>query len=241
MSVDRVVATRNSERGVALLIALVAMSVLSMLGVALLLSASVDRLAGTNHEDAVTLANSAESALELAVRDLNRIADWNRVLDGTVQSTLVDGPAGGVRAPRPGLMIDLDALTNDLTCGNQLSCSGGAIQAATAERPWGANNPRWRPFLHSLLRSGTPRRVDTSYVVVWVGDDGSEADGDPLTDGGGPASEGRYKVRARAEAFGPGGSRHAIEAELARSCTADGTCAPGIRVQSWRAVTSAAP
>ena len=77
------------------------MSVLSVLGVALLLTASVDRMAGTNYEDALTLANCAESALELAVRDLNRIPDWNAVLDGTVQSTLIDGPPGGIRAPCP--------------------------------------------------------------------------------------------------------------------------------------------
>lgn len=241
MTLAGALAPRTSERGVALLIALVAMSVLSALGVALLLTASVDRMAGTNYEDALTLANCAESALELAVRDLNRIPDWNAVLDGTVQSTLIDGPPGGIRSPLPGLSIDLAALTNDLTCGSRSSCSDAAIGAATAERPWGANNPRWAPFLYATLRSGTPRREDAAYVVVWIGDDGSETDGDPAIDGGGPAGEGRYIVRARAEAFGPGGSRHGIEAELARSCTADATCLPGIRVQSWRAVSGMVP
>ena len=241
MTIETAGAPRTTERGVALLIALVAMSVLSILGMALLVSASVDRLSSTNHADAVSLSNAAESALELAARDLNRIADWNSVLDGSLQSTLIDGPVGGVRAPLPGLTIDIVALTNDLTCGNWSSCSDAAIGAATAERPWGANNPRWRPFLYSTLSSGTPRREGAAYIVVWIGDDGSETDGDPATDGGGPAGEGRYMVRARAEAFGSGGGRQAIEAELARSCTADETCSPGIRVQSWRAVTGTIP
>ena len=241
MSIERLAPIRSSERGVALIIALVAMSVLSVLGVALLLTASVDRLSGTNHEDALMLANWAESGLELAIRDLNRVPDWDSVLDGTVQSTLTDGPIGGVRSPLPGLTVDLTALTNDVTCGNRSSCSDAAVRAATAERPWGVNNPRWRPYLYSLLHTRTPRREDAAYVVVWLGDDGNETDGDPARDGGGPAAEGRYMVRARAEAFGRGGSRHAIEAGLARSCTADGTCLPGIRVQSWRVVTGVNP
>jgi type II secretory pathway pseudopilin PulG len=231
----------RGQRGVALLIALVAMSLISILGAALLLSASVDRLSATNYDEALSLANFAESSLELAMRDLSRAPDWTVALDGTMPSSLTDGPPSGPRQPLPGLTIDLTALTNTLTCGRLTSCPDAAIRAPTAERPWGANNPRWRPFLYGLLRSQTPRVETAAYVVVWLGDDGSETDGDPVVDGGGPAGEGRYMMRARAEAFGPWGARRAIEAEVARSCAADGTCVPGIRVQSWRALTGAVP
>jgi type II secretory pathway pseudopilin PulG len=228
----------QSEDGVALLVALMAMSMLSVIGLALALSASTDRLAASNYSEATELANAAESALELAVRDLSSIPDWAGVLTGELQSTLVDGPSGGVRQPLPGVTVDLTARTNELTCGRRASCSDAAVRAAVAERPWGDNNPRWCPFLHAVLQSTTPRRTTAAYVVVWIGDDGAEVDGNPLTDGGGPAGEGRYIVRAHAEAFGPGGGRHAIEAELERSCPAVDGCLPGVRVQSWRTVTA---
>ena len=235
----------QSERGVALLFAMMAMSALSVMAFALALSASVDRLAETNHHEAMELANAAESALELAARDLAVIPDWDPVLAGELQGQRVDGLPDGIRQPLPGLTVDLTALTNQLTCGQSSSCLDGSVRASTAERPWGENNPRWRPFLYDLFQFPGPRRASSAYAVVWVGDDGGEADANPLTDGGGPAGEGRYIIRARAEAFGRGGGRHAVEAELVRSCqTVDGEtqCTPGLRVQSWRTVAaSAAP
>ena len=233
---------RRDEKGVALLVALMAMSVFSVLGMALALTASVDRLAATNHEHAVELGNFAETALELAIRDLDT-ADWDDVLRGVTQSASTDGPPG-VRQPWPGVELDLGLLTNTLTCGQSVACSDGATHLATVERPWGANNARWQLFLHVLLEMDTPSRPSSAYVIVWLGDDGGEVDDDPLTDGGGPAGEGRYIVRAHAAAFGPDGGQHAIEAELARSCPmVDGveTCTAGIRVHSWRVVKSALP
>ena len=231
----------QSDRGVALLFALMAMSFLAVIAFSLALSASVDRLAETNHNEAMELANAAESALELAARDLAVIPEWDPVLAGEVQGQRVDGLPDGIRWPLPGVAVDLTSLTNQLTCGQSSSCLDGSVRASTAERPWGANNARWRPFLYDLFEFQSPTRSTSAYAVVWVGDDGGEVDGNPLTDGGGPAGAGRYIIRARAEAFGRGGGRHAVEAELVRSCQAvDGEtrCAPGIRVQSWRTVTT---
>jgi hypothetical protein len=235
---------RHEESGVALLIALMAMSVFSVLAMALALTASVDRLAASNHERAIELGNFTESALELAVRDLTAVPDWNAALTGAIRSPASDGPVGGVRVPWPGVAVDVELLTNALTCGQSSACSDSALQAATADRPWGPNNARWQPFLHTLIQEDGPPRPTAAYVIVWLGDDGREVDDDPLTDGGGPAGEGRYMIRAHAEAFGPDGGRHAIEAELARSCSVvDGieSCAPGIRVHSWRVVKGALP
>ena len=44
-----------------------------------------------------------------------------------------------------------------LTCGRASGCTDVTRMAATAERPWGANNPWWRPFLYGPLA-----RCDTS-------------------------------------------------------------------------------
>jgi hypothetical protein len=236
----------SSSRGVALVITLLAISLLSALAFGLSLSSSVNRLANSNHRDSVALLNAAEAGLALASKDLAAIDDWSRVLAGSAASTFVDG-SPGARARPGGLVIDIPTLTNELTCGLPTSCSDAQMRESTAERPWGVNNPRWQPFLHAALDdiAGFPT-FSSAYVIVWIGDDGRERDDDALADGAGPEREGRHLVRARAEAFGVGGARRALEAELLRVCPSaesegEDVCLPGIRVQSWRLVSAAAP
>jgi hypothetical protein len=236
--------TRRGQSGVALVIVLLAIGLLSATAMGLALSSTIERLVGANGDESAMLANASESALELAARELAMIANWDTVLLAAQPSTLVDG-VPGPRAVAPGMAIDLVTLTNHLTCGRPLLCTDAQIRVATRDRPWGANNPRWRLFVHQPLPAGLlPTPTPPVYVVVWLGDDAAESDGDPLADGAGPDRQGRYIVRARAEAFGPRGGRHAIEADFSRLCVDDGAgerCAPGIRVQSWRTVENGAP
>jgi hypothetical protein len=94
-------------------------------------------------------------------------------------------------------------------------------------------------FVHQPLEVPNLPGSANAYVVVWIGDDARETDGDPSLDGAGGGQEGRYVVRARAEAFGPRGGRRVIEAELSRSCVTTETgdeCLPGSRIHSWRAL-----
>jgi hypothetical protein len=227
---------------VALLVTLIAMSLVSVIAMALALASAIDRLAASNHDDAVEALNLAESALELAARDLAAIADWDAVLDGRFQSPRAMGAPDAVVHVSPGLNVDLPRLTSELTCGSSTPCSDASRRVVTVERPWGPNNPYWRPFLYTWLTLDTPLRPQGAYVVVWVGDDGAEHDGEPQRDGGGPAAEGRYILRAHAAAFGRGGVRQAIEADLARICAgaaSGAVCLPGVRILSWRVVTNA--
>lgn len=232
----------RTDRGIALIVTLLAISLFTALGLGLTLSSSSARLADHNHEEAVALLNAAESALELASRDLSAIADWNRVLDGSTRSPAVDGVAGGIRTMPAGGSLDLTRLTNQLTCGSDTMCSDAQRATSTAERPWGADNPQWGLFMHTTLTTlNSPRQRQPTYIIVWMGDDAGETDGDPGVDGGGPGGEGRHVLRARAEAFGADGARRAIEAELARFCRIDGAgevCSPGTRVRSWRVATA---
>ena len=233
----------TSERGIALVITLLTIGFMSALGLGLVLSSSIGRMADSNHEDAIVLLNAAESALELASRDVARIGDWNLVLSGAAPSSLVDGPAGS-RLLTDGSAIDLTQLTNVLTCGRASGCSDAQRSASSADRPWGGQNPRWRLFLHGPApQLADPRHRLPPYIVVWLGDDAGEMDDDPALDGSAAGGEGRHVLRARAEAFGSNGSRRAIEAELARVCqgvSPDEVCLPGVRIRSWR-VVSAAP
>ena len=238
----RVTSPPYGERGLAVLVTLVALGLVSLVGMTIALSSSIDRLAAANHDEAAELLNVVEAGLELAARDLAGIADWNAVLGGSQRSPRADGPADQVVYPWPGTAVDLPRLTNRLTCGSDSACSDPSRRALSLERPWGANNPLWRPFLHTLVSLPTPLRWHEAYLVVWIGDDGTERDGDPQRDGGGPAAEGRYLLRAHAEGFGRRGQRRAVEADFARFCSGvapDETCLPGVRILSWRAVGGA--
>jgi PilX N-terminal len=233
----------REERGVALVITLIVLALFSALGLALVLTSATERLTGANYADSVDSLDAAEAALELAARELAGIDDWNAVLSGSRQSRLTDGAPSGLRS-LPPLSIDLTALTSQLTCGSR-SCTDAAIRTSTAERPWGSNNARWQPFVYGPLAAFTdvPDVFRGAYVVVWIGDDARERDGDPLVDGG-AGQEGRNVVRARAEAFVRGGSRRAIEADFVRPCEIVGgtiACRSGIHVQSWRVSSGAIP
>jgi len=221
-------------KGMALILALLVLGACSALGAGMMLVTMPEQLAGSSHRDSVAALNAADAALELAARDLEAIGDWNTVLAGAVQSHLVDGPPSGVRRIARGDDIDLQVLTNQLTCHRPSPCSDAAVRNRTLERPWGANNPRWQLFLYTPLAvvASAPEFAN-AYVIVWIGDDGDEADGEPLVDGGASSGAGGGVVRARAESFGPGATRRAIEAIFRRQ--------HGIHVQSWRTMTPVVP
>ena len=233
----------QSSRGIALVLALLAVAFFSAVAGGLVLSSLVGRSVAANYEESTELANVGDSALELAARELAQIANWNDVLGGARTSAIVDGLPGRRVLP-DGTTIDLIVLTNERTCGRAGPCTNAQVSAYTSDRPWGPNNPRWRLFVHAPFPAlpALPRPVADAYVVVWIGDDAREIDGDPVVDGGGAGLEGRYVVRARVESFGARGARHTIEAELARACLVEAgieRCAPGVRVLAWRAATAA--
>jgi type II secretory pathway pseudopilin PulG len=225
----------SSSRGVALLITLLVVVLLSAIGLGLLLATASERLTSANYVDSVEALNAADAALELAARELARIPDWNPVLEGTLRSGLTDDVAAGPRSIG-GFAFNLITITNQLTCARTPACSDAQVRTSSAERPWGSNNPRWQLFLHGPLRLFAPAAhpLADAYVVVWIGDDAREVDGNPFVDGGGAGGEGRDVVRARAESFAAGGSRRAIEADLVRQ---EG----GIHVQSWRVPPASIP
>jgi hypothetical protein len=231
----------TNHRGIALILALLVTSFLSAIGLGLAVIVFMDRLATGNTKGAIGLLYAADAGLELAAHDLAR-ADWEAVLAGTAQASFADGAPTGVRAVPGGGAVNLTAETNGLNCGKAAACTVAQMDANSDERPWGVNNPRWRLYAYGPL-ANLPEvaRPTPCYLVVWVADDATEQDGDPLVDG---EEEGRGVLRARAVAYGPVGARHAVEAELARVCEdRDGEewCRPGIRVQSWREVRQLVP
>lgn len=225
----------HEQRGSVLIAVLLATTLMLALGTMLALTMATETAVASHHRDAIEAWHAADAALAWAAHDLAREANWDAVLGGVVVSSLADG-APGPRRVAGGTSIDLAALTNDLRCGVPTSCSPGAMDAVTAARPWGRNNPRWQLFVHGPA-AGMPGVDSSAYVVVWVGDDPAETDGAPQVDGGEPEGDetgtdenpGRGRLRLLAHAYGPGAARRVAEASLART-----PGRAGVRLLGWR-------
>jgi len=220
----------RSERGVALIIALMGVLLLSALGLGLVLTTSTELLIVGNYRNSQEALYGAEAALERALQDLLTVPDWNTILAGTDKSAFIDGPPAGTRGLPDGSIIDLTKVTNIANCGKTATCSPAELDAVTDERPWGTNNPRWTLYAYSPIRDLLPPDTLNSpfYVITWVGDDPSENDDDPMLDGSLQTNPGMGVIALRSEAFGPGGTHKVIEAAVARSD------AGSLRLLSWR-------
>lgn len=210
----------RDERGVALIITLLTMMLLSALGLALTLTTSTEMRVSSAYAGSAEVFYAADAAFERSTQDLLLIPDWNLVLGGVVRSTLVDGLPGPRQRP-DGSVLDLQRETDRLNCGGA-TCG-----------PWGANNPRWQLFAHAPLADVSPAQAINSriYVVVWVGDDATENDGQPLVDGdttAGP-NPGEGLIQLLVHAYGPGPTRREVEGTLKRQDAR-------MRVLSWREV-----
>jgi hypothetical protein len=231
-------------KGIALVSVLLISTLVCTIALGLSLVVSVHQLIVRNHYEEARLVAAANAGLELAALKLET-ADWNGVLQGLVQAAGSDGAPSGAREISGGQPIDLSAETNLLNCRSALPCSAPQLGAVTLDRPWGANNPEWQLFLYGPVPTFVPLRFPPAiYLLVWIGDDARETDGDAGIDGGGADEAGRDVLRVHAAAFGRDGGRRAFEAELLRICRpgAGGpACLPAVRVQSRRDLREALP
>ncbi|MBK5298141.1 MAG: hypothetical protein JJE40_13370 [Vicinamibacteria bacterium] len=223
----------GSERGVALVIALLAMLLMTALGMALVLVSETESMIGANYRDSVEASYVADAGIERVMQDVLSIPEWNAILtspdniragvtsgfiDGTVTPTLADGRT-----------INLTSATNMINCNKTSSCSDADMDANDGERQWSKNNPRFRLFAWGPVNDLNPTATINSpfYIAVWIADDGAENDDNPNEDGG-PVSaawaadgmdknSGSGVLTLRAEAFGPGGAHRVIEATIART------------------------
>ena len=220
----------RDDRGMALvLVLLCAMLFLALGGALVTVVTSEATISATFRESAVALS-AADAAIVRVLPDLAAAPDLNAILTGVVASSFVDGPLQAPRRLPDGTSLDLAATANVERCG-QIACTDAQMDAVTIERPWGANNARWQTYGSGWLRDLTPQAVDVphAYVVVWVGDDPLETDGDPLTDDGDVNAPGHDVVMLRAAAYAAYSARRRIEVVVRR----DGGV---VRITSWREI-----
>ena len=238
----------RSERGVALIVSLMAILFMMALGGALTLSTTAETRIATNFRNRLEALYAADAGLERSLADLVTISDWDAILRGTAISAFSDG-AAGARVLADGTTLDLNQVLALANCQRR-ACAPPDVSAVTIERPWGANNPRWQLFAYGWLEEMSPSRIDSPfYVVVMVADDQSENDGDPYTDGADAANPGSGILALRSEAFGPFGVRQVVELTVVRATARElpgGSAVSanrdsvigrtGVQILSWREV-----
>lgn len=218
----------GSERGVALVIALLAMMLMTALGMALMLTSQTETLIGGNFRDSVEGSYVADAGIERVMQDVLSIPDWNTILtspDG-IRAGVTSGFVDGTLTPTmpDGKQINLVSATNMINCNKVTACSDADLNALDGDRLWGPNNPRYRLFAWGPVNDLNPTATLNSpfYLVVWIADDSAETDSNPNVDGGPQvapytSNPGSGVLTIRAEAFGPGGTHRVIEATLART------------------------
>lgn len=200
MTMSRCSVRLRDERGTALIIALMAMMLLTALGAAVVMVSSTETGISSNYRNGQEALYAADAAVERVVEDLLMIPRWNDILMGASQSAFVDGAAASPKTLPGGGTITLTAATT-------------ALQDDTnAMNLWGPNNPQWKLFAWGPLSAMLPNnQIDSSmYVAVWVADDPAETDANPLADANGT-------LTLHAEAIGPSGARKIVEVTVART------------------------
>lgn len=217
----------RDERGIALVISLMAMLLMTALGTALVLTTMTETKIAGNYRGGIETLYAADGAVERVMQDILTVPNWDDILSGAVTSAFIDGAPSGSRTMPNGTQIDLTQATNMVRCA-KLTCSAADLVAITDERPWGANNPKWQLYAYGPLEDMIPTGTVTSrqYVIVWIADDTSENDNDPEKDGqapvnGDPANLGRGVLSMLAQAWGPDGTTRTIEVTVARTDTTE--------------------
>lgn len=173
-----------------MIVAVLLTTVLLALSMGLVIVANVESAIGANFKRGMEAQQAADAGIVIAVGQLAS-ADWSGILAG------VEPPCAFERA---------------------------LVVTPTAFYPtglWGPNSPVWR--LYACLQPPavlTPHAPRPPTVAIWLADDASEADDDPILDT-------NRRLTLRAEAFGPAGSHAAVEATVAQA-------GPEVRILSWR-------
>lgn len=217
-----------------LILSLLGAMLLTALGSALVMAAMTERRIAAAYEWSAQTFYAADGAGEYAIEQLAAIGNWSAAFDGSMRSEFIDGPPSGTRLLPGGGVIDLTTLTNTLRCGKTTACTPAEMDAVVADRPWGANNPRWELFAWGRFDAlpVVPPIRSLAYVVVWIGDDPAEHDNQPLADGqanvDGSTNVGAHAAVLVVNAFGPVAARRAIELTVGRQPSG------AVKLVAWR-------
>lgn len=221
----------EDQRGMALVIGVLASTLVLAIALALALTTSMEVGIAANYATAQDALYAADAALERTLAELLAATDWNPVLQGLQTSCCIDGPTGTPRALGDGSSIEPAALANIANCAHAAPCSAAELDAFTPDRPWGPNNPRWQLYAHGPLSTFTGSVSNSPmYIVVLIADDPSEQDSNPAVDSP-QGNPGGGIIFVRAAAYSAGGTQATVEMTLLRTDPSE-----RVRVTSWRTI-----
>jgi type IV pilus assembly PilX-like protein len=205
---SRLNARLSDERGAALIIALMAMMLLTALGAAVVMVSNTETHISANYSNSQEALYAADAAVERVVQDLLLVPRWNDILTGSAQSGFVDGAMTAAKSLPGGGQVTL--------CCGQNTATGQLQSETDTLNLWGPNNPQWRLFAWGPLADMLPNnQIDSPmYLAVWIADDPAETDANPATDGNGT-------LTLHAEAVGPSGTRKVVEVTVARTSSTE--------------------
>ena len=182
----------RNDQGSALLVTLLAAVLLMGLAGGLAMAIMTEEAIEANHRRAVAALYAADGMLARAASDVAGRASWQAILHGTVPSGLRIGAAARMLAD--GSSVDLVVVTADLQ--RRLDQERGAGAARWRLYAWG-----WHGEL--VADSDLDRQI---LVAAWVRSSvGGAVPNDPVE-----------RIVVRASAFGPFGTRRAVDAVLGR-------------------------
>jgi hypothetical protein len=211
------------DHGAALIMVIMALSLLTSLSVALLLSTASEVLMAANFTTQRAALYAADAIAERGMIDIAAAPDWGALAAGSMQSSFTDGAAAGIRPLGDGTEIDVGEIVNMAGCHRRTACTDAELDVVTPDRPWGTKNPRWHLYAYGRLRDLLPEAAADVpwYVALMVAEH-------PL---------GTSAIAVRAEAFGPRKAHSIVELTAARgdgdTDYNDGTTP---RTLSWREV-----
>ncbi len=196
----------NDDNGVALVIVMMTITLLTALGTALTLATIAETAIAANYRDATEAFYAAEAAVEFATQEIAAVSDWSGVIAKPGRSAFVDGPAGGLRTVGAST-LDLGDATRD-------------VNLIVAGAP-GPASRGWVLYAFGRFQDLVPSSLSRSqiYVTVWVADR-SET---PEDERSGPDV-----LSILGQAYGARGSRRTVEAIVVKGD------ASTVRTRSWR-------
>jgi hypothetical protein len=218
MTVDR--RHWRNERGAALITALLATMLLTALGMAVVLVSNTETMITSNYRRSTEALYAADAAVERALQDLLMIPRWNDALAG---ANVAGAGAPDVSRERSSFAYGTADTNLTIPAGGyvRLCCDDGSVSdqlqdETNAANSWGPNNPTWRLYSWGPLINVLPTAtVDSDvFVAVWIADDPSETDDNPLEDTNGV-------LTLHAEAYGGAGTRKIVEVTVARTSSTE--------------------
>lgn len=195
---------RKTELGAALVVALLALTLIAAVGASLTLTSTGEAMVAGDFARIQEARYAAEAGMERAMTDLRAFDDWASLPGDDAMSGFTDGPAAGIRQLPAGGTLDLGRVVNLANCGKVTAC---------------ASIPVWRLFAYAplavLLPAGAIR--SSVYVVVLLADGPSAtcADGNAQPE----CSSGKQSLALRAEAFSARGAHQIVQAVVERPST----------------------